>query len=223
MHYLSQEQISSISGKLKEEGINYSHLFEDLLDHVCCDIEICMQEGLNYTQSSKKTFKRIGLKGLIEIQEATIFYVKLNLVIMKKLMNVLAIIGTVVLTIGLLFKSMHWPGGSILFFLGSITLFLGFFPTALLSLRKELKIAVFSKQFLVYLLGFLSLFATGAAVLFSTMHWPGARIIIVSSWILMMFVFFPIVFYQIIKSEKNKIVSLSLAISSFTLNTSFCF
>jgi hypothetical protein len=76
---------------------------------------------------------------------------------------------------------MHWPGGSMLFFLGSLTLFLGFFPTALLGIRKELKLGFFSKEFAVYVVGFIALFVSGAAILFSMMHWPGARYLIVTS------------------------------------------
>ncbi|HBH47183.1 MAG TPA: hypothetical protein DDX98_00995 [Bacteroidales bacterium] len=215
MYHLSPDEISLVSKRLKADEINYSHLFDDLLDHVCCDIEGYINRGMSYQEASEKTYKQIGLNGLKEIQEATIFYVKLNLIVMKKLMNVLAVVGTSLLVFGFFFKAMHWPGGSMLFFLGSLTLFLGFFPTALLGIRKELKLGFFSKEFAVYVVGFIALFVSGAAILFSMMHWPGARYLIVTSWVLLIVFFFPMLFYRIIKSGKNKIVNVSLALFSF--------
>jgi hypothetical protein len=94
MYHLSPDEISLVSKRLKADEINYSHLFDDLLDHVCCDIEGYINRGMSYQEASEKTYKQIGLNGLKEIQEATIFYVKLNLIVMKKLMNVLAVVGT---------------------------------------------------------------------------------------------------------------------------------
>ena len=83
MCHLNNKQISEITSKLKEEEITYSHLFEDLLDHVCCDVEKEMQQGLKYKEALNNVYDKIGLNGLRKIQEATIFYVKFNLLIMK--------------------------------------------------------------------------------------------------------------------------------------------
>jgi hypothetical protein len=215
MYTLTNEQIDAISLKLKEAGINYSHLFEDLLDHVCCDIESSMQQNIDFKNACDKVFNKIGFNGLEEIQEATIFYVKLNLKIMKKIMHVLAITGTGILSAGLFFKFQHWPGGSILYSLGLLIVLLGFFPTALLSIKKDLNTGLFTKKFLIYIIGFICLFVTGAAILFVNMHWPGSKKLAVFSWILMLFIFFPILFFQIIKAERNKSVNLVLSIFAF--------
>lgn len=215
MHTLTNEQIDDISLKLKKANINYSHLFDDLLDHVCCDIESNMQQNIDYKNACEKVFNKIGFNGLEEIQEATIFYVKLNLMIMKKIMNVLAIVGTGVLSAGLFFKFHHWPGAGVLYSLGFLVVLLGFFPTALLSIRKDLNTGFFSKRFLVYIIGFICLFITGLGILFINMHWPGGNKIAVISWILLLFVFFPMLFFQVKKSERNKGVNLVLSTFAF--------
>lgn len=217
MYYLEEKQIVEISNKLREEEINYSHLFDDLLDHVCCDVERYMQTGAKYSEAKNKVYQEIGLNGLREIQEATIFYVKFNLLLMKKVMKVMGLIGAPLLFIGLLFKLMHWPGANMLFALGNVLLITGFFPLALLSVRKELKLRFLSKDFLIYLVGFLTIVETCIALLFSHMHWPGTTIHIIISMVSMMLVFFPMLFYRIIKSEKNRIANLSLALFAFIL------
>ena len=113
MHSLTNKQVNAISTKLDKAGINYSHLFDDLLDHICCEVEAYMRQNKSYSNACDIVFKKIGFNGLEKIQETTIFYVKLNLMIMKKLMNVLAIAGTGILAAGLLFKFNHWEGANV--------------------------------------------------------------------------------------------------------------
>ena len=217
MHSLTQDQIELVERKVKEQEISYSHLKDDLLDHICCDIELQMQSGKDFRQASNNIYKRFGLNGLKEIQEATIFYVKFNLLIMKKLMNVLALVGSILFVLGSFFKMMHWPGGSALFFFGSVILFMGFFPVALLGIRKELNTSFFAKGFLSYIIGFVSLLITGAAIVFSMMHWPGTSYMILASWIMLLFFFFPMIFYKVIRLKKNRIIYLTLSIFAFAL------
>ncbi len=88
---LTKRQIEEISTNLHHAGVNYSHLFEDLLDHICCDIESLMLQNMDYKKAYRIVFDKIGFNGLEKIQETTIFYVKLNLMMMKKTMYVLAI------------------------------------------------------------------------------------------------------------------------------------
>jgi hypothetical protein len=181
MQHLNEEHITAISNLVHEHEITYSHLADDLIDHICCDIETLMLQGMNYPQASKEIFEKIGLNGLKEIQEATIFYVKFNLLIMKKLMNVLAYSGLSIFICGLLFKFNHWPGGSFLVLISFLLLFLGYLPTALLSIKKENKTKLFSRQHLPYLVGFVTIIETGTSLLFTIFHWPGAQLLIVSN------------------------------------------
>jgi hypothetical protein len=215
MRALTNRQIEEISASLQHAGINYSHLFEDLLDHICCDIESLMLQNVDYKKAYKIVFNKIGFNGLEKIQETTIFYVKLNLMMMKKTMYVLAILGTGSLSTGLFFKLMHWPGASILYSLGFLIVLLGFLPVTLYSVKKEMAASFFSKKFLIYFTGFLCLFETGLAILFINMHWPGGHKLALISWILILFVFFPILFYQVAISERNKGVNLILSTFAF--------
>lgn len=212
---LNEQQISDISARLKADQICYSHLFEDLLDHICCDIEDKIEHGIDYNSAYKSVFEKIGLCGLKEIQEATIFYVKLNLIVMKKFMNVMAIAGTILLALTLVFKTMHWPGGSMLMFLGFLVIFLGFFPIGLLNLKKELSLDFLSRKFFMYLIGFITFVETGAALMFAAMQWPGTKYLTIISWALMLFLFFPMLFIQVLKNEKNRIINLGLVIFAF--------
>lgn len=221
MHNLNEEQIFDISNRLKADEISFSHLFDDLLDHVCCDVETYMQQGKSYGEAKNIVYNEIGLNGLREIQEATVLYVKFNLLRMKKLMKVMSLVGTPLLLAGLLFKIMHWPGASILFLLGSILLFLGYFPIALLIVRKEKKLNFFSKDFLIYIVGLIVIVETGLAMLFTSLHWPGATVHTIVSVSTMMLVFFPMLVFRILKSERNRIVNLSITLFAFLFSGFF--
>ncbi len=214
MYTLDQEQILQIEQEIKGQEIHYSHLADDLLDHICCEIEYKIDCGLDYKHAYKEVFSKIGFNGLKDIQEATIFYVKLNLKVMKKFMNVMAIIGSILLAVGLVMKMWHLAGASLILFFGFIVLILGFFPTALLNLRKDLGLKVSSISFLIYLIGFITFVVTSAAMLFKLMHWPGAGEFVRLSMILIFLVFYPFLFFKIIRSEQNRIVNLALAIFS---------
>ncbi len=48
MAELSLHQVERIKKDLIRESISYSHLFHDLLDHICCDIEFEMDRGISF-------------------------------------------------------------------------------------------------------------------------------------------------------------------------------
>ncbi len=216
MRCLNAEQVNVIAEEMNANEITYSHLQSDLLDHVCTNVETLMNdEDLSFREAFLQVKNKIGKYGLKEIQETTILYVKLNFLIMKKTINVLAIISLVTIITGTIFKVLHIAGGSIVYLLGMLTAFLGFLPTALMGIKKEFKLKVFSFDFLKYAIGFIALLSTGAAMLFTMMHWPGGRILTLISWILMFCGFFPVLFISILKSEKNRPLYLSLGLFSF--------
>ena len=49
MPELSLHNIDQISRDLRKQDITFSHLLEELIDHVCCDVEYEMQNGLDFS------------------------------------------------------------------------------------------------------------------------------------------------------------------------------
>ncbi|MFN8206882.1 MAG: hypothetical protein U0T82_05660, partial [Bacteroidales bacterium] len=68
MDSLSLYQIEQISRDVRREDISFSHLLEDLIDHVCCDVEYEMEHGLSFSDAYLKVKQKIGLHGLQKIQ-----------------------------------------------------------------------------------------------------------------------------------------------------------
>ena len=75
MPELSLQHIDQISRDIRKPGDHFSHLLEDLIDHVCCDVENEMQKGLNFSEAYQQVKKKMGSRRLKEIQEETLYAV----------------------------------------------------------------------------------------------------------------------------------------------------
>jgi hypothetical protein len=180
--------IDLISSDIRKQEITFSHLLDELIDHVCCDVEYEMQHGLDFSDAYKKVRGKIGYRGLKEIQEETLFAVDTKYRKMKNTMKISGIAGNVMLGFAAVFKILHFPGGSILLFLGAITLAFIFMPSAMVVLWKE----THSKKRLFL---FVSAFLTGASfligVLFKTNHWPASGLVLSFSILTAILLFLP--------------------------------
>ena len=75
MPELNLHDIDQISRDINRQEITFSHLLEELIDHVCCDVEYEMHQGLDFTDAYRKVKERIGSRGLEKVQEETLYAV----------------------------------------------------------------------------------------------------------------------------------------------------
>ena len=61
MPELSLHNIDQISRDISRQEITFSHLLEDLIDHVCCDVENEMQNGLNFSEAYQQGKTKNGI------------------------------------------------------------------------------------------------------------------------------------------------------------------
>jgi len=95
MPELSLQHIDQISRDISREEISFSHLLEDLIDHVCCDVEYEMQRGMDFHEAYKKVKKKMGPGRLKEIQQETLYSVDTNYRNMKNLVKISGVAGTI--------------------------------------------------------------------------------------------------------------------------------
>ncbi len=202
MPELTINNIDRISNDIKDQEITFSHLLDDLIDHVCCDVEYEMVKGLAFTEAYQKVKQRMGSRRrLREIQEETLYAVDTKYRYMKKTMKISGIAGTIMFGFASLFKIMHWPGAGILMTLGGVTLAFIFLPSALGVLWKETHSA--KKLFL-----FISAFFAGMfflmGILFKVQHWPGAGIILSLAALSAILLFIPALLVSNINNPEKK-------------------
>ncbi|MBN1184877.1 MAG: hypothetical protein JXB49_21505 [Bacteroidales bacterium] len=201
MYTLDIEQISIIESLVEKEDMHFSHLKEDLVDHICCDIEVLMDGGLKFKEALKKVKKEIGIGGLKKIQESTLFLIDKKYRNMKRTMRIFGLVSPTLMALGGLFKIQHWPGAGIMLTLGAVLLSFVFLPSAIIVMYKETQS---KKRVLVYVAGFIGGFAYILGILFKIQHWPGAGILLTVGLGFLALVFLPSLLVSKCIDETNK-------------------
>lgn len=174
---LSLDQVQLIERDVQAEGISYSHLEYDLLDHVCCDIEDRMRTGISFDEAYQTVKQDIGSQGLRRVQQETLLLINKNYRMMKKSMKTLGTIALASVSIAAIAKIMHWPGSSLLILISTVIVSTVFFPSALYVWYKE----VFQKKHgFIVVLAFLAGFSFMNGSLFKIQHWPFSSILLIA-------------------------------------------
>jgi hypothetical protein len=202
MSELTLEQTDRIARYVARHEIVFSHLCDDLIDHICCELEASINDGTDFDNAFKALKNNIGEKGLREIQEDTLYAVDSKYRKMKKLMKISGVIGTIMVGLASVFKINHWPFAGVLLTLGGLILITLFLPSSLTVLWKESKS---SKRIFLYIATFLAstLFITG--VVFKIQHWPGAGAVILIGILCAILLVIPAMIIRMIKDPDNKI------------------
>lgn len=101
MIVLTAEQVECIGNLLLKEGLNYGPVKEELLDHLCCQVEFEMQKGSSFEKATQKAFQAFKEDEFKEIQQQIL---KPKSSFMRKILTLLVLI-----LIGFFFL---WPDSS---------------------------------------------------------------------------------------------------------------
>lgn len=203
MYYLTQEQTNSVVSVINNAEITISHLKDDLIDHLCCEIESGVRRGSSFEEEFDRVKQKVGIRDLKKVQEDTLFLIDKRYRIMKKTMKRSGIISMSMLAFGAMFKIMHWPGAGPLLVFGFVILAGLFFPTALWVMKKESKL---KSSGLLYISGFLGGFFVMMGFLFKLMHWPGTGFILLAGYPIMCFLFMPTLLIQLLKNTTDSLL-----------------
>ncbi|MBK6834508.1 MAG: hypothetical protein IPG89_09620 [Bacteroidetes bacterium] len=203
MYCINDKQIDYILNDIRARGVEMEDLQYNLLDHICCLVEQNLEENGDFEGFYKKTIPKFYKHELWEIEEETITLLTFkNYYTMKKIMLVSGTISAAFLSVGILFKFMHWPGASMGIVLG-ITIASFLFLPLLFTLKMREKQQ--SKDKLILGIGMLSAIAMSLGIMFKIMHWPGANMMGLGSILAMVFVFLPIYFFSGIRNPETKV------------------
>jgi len=212
MAELNDREIEILNREIDKQGLTYTLLQKELLDHLCCDIEAKMDEGLEFLKAFEEVQQRLENNRIQEIQEETLLLINQKYRMMKKFMYVLGTIAPTLLILGALFKLQHWPGASILIVLGSFLLGAVYLPVfAMVSMRDTRKREKKVNKTL-YVVGVITGFIFITGVLFKIMHWPGAGAALTVSVLLTVVLFIPVLVTHALKDKENQLQNFSILI-----------
>lgn len=203
MYRISEQQIDFILNDISARGVEMESLQQNLLDHICCIIEHELEENGDFERFYQKTVKSFYKDALWEIEEETLQLLMFkNYYTMKKTMIVSGTFSAAVMSLGIFFKFMHWPGASILIILGIAVSSLVFLPLLFTLKAKEKQ---HTKDKITLAIATLAGALISLAILFKVMHWPGANLMGTIFVGLMILVYIPVYFFSGIKNPDLKV------------------
>lgn len=198
---VTTEQVARIKKQVEQSGIINETLRDDVLDHLCCVVEIKLSKGKTFDQAIQEASHELAPEGLIEIQRETVFLLNpIKIIRMKKIMYAIGLITSISMTMGLTFKILHMPGADELFNLGFFGFTLVFLPMITIDRYKQNLHKALSER-LRLILGFLSAVLIGFSVLFKIFHRPNADVMLLIGIAVFSFGFLPFLFFSMYKKS----------------------
>lgn len=181
-------------------AIHDAQLQLELIDHCCCHIEEQMANGVAFQSALESALTALCPAG-IQIIEAEV-----NQVLQPQISKVMKIglylsgfVAAFCITIGILMKTLHWPGANVILGVGDAALVISMI---ILLTGTVFRNMAFEKASMVRLVaGAIGGILIGSGGLFKLMHWPTANIQFLLGVVAIAFVFLPIFFWQLYRKE----------------------
>lgn len=200
MYRLSEAETEDVYARILQEGIADGQLALELLDHICCHMEIALTSGADIDTAYTQAITAVCPEGYRAIEEEVSFLLTYHKhVHMKRLLFALGFASTFLLSFGFLFKLMYWPGAH--------TMLLGGLAFLLLTLTS---LAVFTFRVMgslpaAHQLRMTAGLASGLLIVAGSIckiqHYPGAAVLLVSGMVLLNLLFLPLFFYQLYRKS----------------------
>jgi hypothetical protein len=198
---LSLDEVDIIRRQVAQSSISIESLRDDILDHLCCVVEIKIERGKTFNAAMEEAFQELAPDGLDEIQRETVFLLNsIKIIAMKQVMYFIGLLSAMSFVLGWMFGLLRWPGGTSL----SIYGFLGFvfvFVPLLAVDRYKTNLRWLLSDKLKFTLGLLSGLIVAAAVLMKLMHLTGADLFLILGTGLFVFGFLPFLFFTMYKKS----------------------
>jgi hypothetical protein len=204
---LQEDQVLLIANYLNEQGLQGALLYDELLDHLCCDIESLMAEGSSFEEAWHQLKTQVPAEQLHFIEHQTQLSHNKPFNNMKRLMLISGSIAAGGLLFGSTFKVMHWPMANVLTVLGGFTLTTLFLPSYFIYLYRKQQV---QRNKLMFLFAFLGPFCGSLGVIGKTMHWPGATYVSIAGLVFLALGFIPLYLYRSLKSSEDRAGSLAM-------------
>ncbi len=212
MAELTDKELKVLVGEIDKSGLTYVKLQNELLDHLCCDIEEKMEEGMEFDRALAEVKQDMGYDCIRTIQEDTLLLVNQKYRIMKKFMYNLGIVAPTMVIIGTLLKIQHLPGSGLLMVLGLSLLALIYLPVFVTIRIRDTRKKGLAVNIPMYVFGLIAGIMVILGAMFKVMHWPGAGTMLTLSSIIAVVVFIPILVINALRDKENQVQSFTTLI-----------
>jgi len=215
MHSVSDKQVDFILNDIKARGVDLEDLQDNLLDHICCMVENEMPEGENFYEFYERILPQFFKHELKELQEEVSILLKFkNYYAMKKIIKYSGITASLLILLGAIFKTLHWPAANVMLISGAFLFGFIFLPLMIILKFKDEE-RLIDKWVLSF--GFLVALGIFVGLLFKLMHWTYAFSLLRINLSLFVFVHVPLYFFTRVRRPDlrfNTIVNASLMMAT---------
>ena len=214
---LTAFQIKLIRGDIRQSGVEFRELEDDILDHLCCVLEEQPDTALPFEDSYRETREALFPDGYKEIQQKTSYLLSLKYGKMKKTMNTLGMAGSLILLIGAVLKILRLPGAAMLLAIGTLILIFGYLAIMMILALKNTDAWIGRFRAISGFIG-ASLIILGISM--RIFHWPSAPVL-AGGFLIFGLIFIPL-YLKSIEGEKGlKFNTSSIAILLLMVITMF--
>ncbi len=203
---LSRNEIDFIKDEVKRCEITFSHLEEELLDHLCCMVEVMMSEGHSFENALDLMKRDVGIETLKSIEVEIIILINEKIKAMRKTLKISGIIGLSAIVFSSILKFLHWPGASYLLIVGFAALLFTYLPVLSLTIKKE---KILKRKLHLTYIGIFAASVLLISLLVTLLHLPYGTYFMVLSWFLML-IFLVMLFNVVMKTEEDRVLNLSM-------------
>jgi hypothetical protein len=201
MSYLTDDNIDFVAQKINNSLIKSAEMKEDLIDHFCCAIEEDMKKGLSFEKSYDNAYQNICPDGFYDIQRETVFLLTFNKIkAMKRFLYLSGYLTAISITITLYFSLSGKHGSNIALLVSSLLLIFLFLPALFLNQFRRVLSKNISTR-LAFIFGFLGVALFLISVVFKISHWPGAKVVLLLSLVIVNLAYFPFLFFKMYKKS----------------------
>lgn len=192
------EHLLTIQRLVEESPISMREMRENIIDHLACAVEYRLLNGIPFEVALDTSLREFAPAGLKEIEHETYLMLNSKTIAMKKLTYVSGLIFSMLASLGIFFKILHWDGANELVIFGFGGLATVFLP--LLSItRKTMEMPSVEKYRQRIFLISLFLFSIGAVL--KVWHMAGANECLLLGTVGFALVFLPLTFLKMYRES----------------------
>jgi hypothetical protein len=202
---LSADQIAFIRKSVEDGKITSELLRDDVIDHLCCEVEHRMARGASFDESLRHATFDLAPKGLKEIQRETNLLLQTKTEInMKRITYAIGLIFAMMMSLGWLLNILRFGEmANAIFAFGALGFVAVFLPLIAYDYFKHANNKKIAEKIRM-VTGILSVIMIGIAVLFKIMHMPGADEVLMGGGLVFTFGFLPSLFFLMYKRSVSQ-------------------
>lgn len=198
---VSTEQIQIIRAEVDRNRITLPALRDDLIDHLCCEVEEKLRSGKPFDECLKEAMTELAPRGLARIQrETSLLLNSKKMIHMKKLVYFIGLLSAMCCSFGFLFRILHMPGADELLTFGFMGFVLLYLPLSAVGYWK----ANSGKSLLEKLksiTGTASGGMIGLGLVFKVLAMPGGDQLVLGGGLFFTLIYLPVYFFDAYKKS----------------------